>query len=91
MLENELGYDFDLDDERLEESMVDMFWSPRIGNSRQGTEDNISFLWGGPADGELGTVWPDLIAPQLQYLAAMCGPHPQVERRTKLPYPRRLR
>jgi hypothetical protein len=112
VLENELGYEIQLDDRRLEEFVVDMFWNPHevenepyhvhpeISHDEQdaqraanGTGDNIRYLWGAsPAGGGIGDFWPRVVARQLGYLdASMCGGHPQVARRSKLPYPRRLR
>jgi hypothetical protein len=94
-LESDFGFDIQLDDERLERLVVDMFWTPRIVQLGEYDTDErrtsaISFLWG--ASGMIGDVWPDIVAPQLQFLnASMCGAHPQVERRTRLPFPRRLR
>ncbi len=96
-LESEFGFDIQLDDERLERLVVDMFWTPRIVQLSEYETDErrtsaISFLWGAAASGIIGDIWPDIVAPQLQFLnASMCGAHPQVERRTKLPFPRRLR
>jgi hypothetical protein len=94
-LESEFDFDIQLDDERLERLVVDMFWTPRIVQLGEYETDErrtsaISFLWG--AAGMIGDIWPDIVAPQLQFLnASMCGAHPQVERRAKLPFPRRLR
>jgi hypothetical protein len=96
-LESELGFDIQIDDERLESLVVDMFWTPRnVHLSEYETDErrttSISFLWGAAASGIIGDIWPDIVAPQLQFLnASMCGAHPQVERRTKLPFPRILR
>lgn len=99
-LENILGYEIGLDDERLERYVVDMFWNPRelvtaretdARRAANGTSENIELLWGDQA-AVVGGVWPQILEPQLEFLrASMGGGHPQVERRKRLPYPRRLR